>query len=379
MKNKKRSGVVNKAFIALMTLIIVVFAVSAIPTYDYFKTSGKTDNSFTRAYREKNYNHTIRPLSIVSGDTELYAKYTAHSFDYLKGKGYVFVTVDVALSKDNVLLVNDGAPIKGQTNSSNLTDETVGDFTYLELLNGYNFCLGHQNPDGSYPYQDPIEGSVYETVKTSACRVLTYEEVVKTTYNSFTNFFTTITETEEDKIKTVLDKLVEMSSSKVVIYNPSNEVVEAINSDEKYAKLQRTYSEEESYKLLRRVALGTAKFHKVSHPIVIITDEMDLGFLVGNKEITTAKFIEKLHKLGVACIYDMSNVDTLESATNATNKELMDRLLRVQVDGIITNRPGLISDVSNVINKELLEEYNKTTTTTTKTTTTTTTTTTKAE
>ena len=47
MRNQRRTGVVNKAFIALMTLIIVVFAVSAIPTYDYYKTSGKTDNSFT--------------------------------------------------------------------------------------------------------------------------------------------------------------------------------------------------------------------------------------------------------------------------------------------------------------------------------------------
>lgn len=332
-------NIIKKVLLLLLFLVVVGVFLEIIPTAPQYKG---TNPWIVGAGN--------RPLIIPHGGAKaLYPENTIYAYQEIAKAGYDVLEVDLSLTKDNKLISMHDQSIKRFTN----VDLIVRDHMYADLLN-YNYAMNFKAEDGSYPYKDlQTTDELYDLMRPALLSDLFSEY---SNHKFILEIKDTVENSGEETFKQAVEELIEVIKThhmedKVLVSSFDDQVIDYFKDQSKGSIMTSTAQDE----VLDFVMLNLLRLNFFYSPtdgalVLPITQKMSDGqvdmikklppFLrnqaaiydedSGNyySNIVNDRMVRDAHRHNMAVIYWTVN-----------DEEDMKRLIKLGVDGIITDRP----------------------------------------
>ncbi|NLK12730.1 MAG: hypothetical protein GX312_03965 [Candidatus Phytoplasma sp.] len=300
------------------------------------------------------------PLIIPHGGAKiLYPENTKYAFD--QTSNYDVFEIDLSLTKDDILISHHDTDLKISTG----VDDKIIDFTYNEIIekievSDYYLARNFKDINGVQTYKDTSDVALLEQFIP-----VTLEYMFQTYPNHLyiLELKDTIANSGEETYKRASKQLYELileyeMADNVLVASFDDAVIKDFRSKEKHIPTGMAWNE--SLKFIVQSAFGVDFFYKPVAEVMVLpnTDEKlkkggtEEGLIkmlpnfIGNKiakkyedgyyhiNLTHRTMVKDIHRQGMAVLYWTVN-----------DKEEMLHLIKLGVDGIITDRPDLLEEV----------------------------------
>lgn len=258
------------------------------------------------------------PMIIVHGGAkELYPENTALAFREISKLEIDAIEVDLALTKDNILITHHDLSIDRMTSGSGL----VRELTYSRIRQ-FDYAEDFPGIEKDYPYRG---------------HPLAYPETLENLFIKYPDYFYVIEIKDKEKAgHMAADLLISLISKyamedKVLIASFDDEIINYFSHISKGELLLSTARKEATrYVLFEKLRMGL--FYKPRTHVL----ETPLMEKIGNLQIdlSTVHFIKEAHRHNMAVHYWTVN-----------DRDEMERLISRGVDGIITDRPDIMIEL----------------------------------
>ena len=341
--------IVQKIIVLLLFIFVVLIFLEVIPTAPKYKGG---NNPWIVGEGE-------RPLIIPHGGAKaLYPENTIYAYNEIARLGYDVFEIDLALTKDNVLIT-----IHDLTNSRYTKpgiDMVVREHFYQELMQ-YNYAYNFER-DGEYPYReldDEADGPSWEELRPAKLEDL-FKQYPNHRY--ILELKDTKEKSGEETFKAAVEELIRLIEQynmhqRVIVSSFDDEVIKYFNEQTRGTIMTSAGADE----VLRFTALNILRLNFFYNPkdgalIIPIRDRLS-----SSHEAFIKRFPEFLRRQAV--VYDEKSGNYYTNIVNTrmvrdahrhnmaiiywtvNDEEDMRNLIELGVDGIITDRPDILKEV----------------------------------
>lgn len=327
MKKLKVLGIILLSVLIFMLTINIIPPKKSVENNPFISTTGKPMVIAHRGGADNNPENTIKA-------------YKASVYEY---KVDVLET-DLYLTKDKKLVCIHNSTINDTTDVLEVTKEDkkhyVIDYT-LEELKGFNFGYKFKDSNNNYLYKDMVgmnDSNKKDFLKENVLQIITIEELFEEFYEKYKNLLFVIEIKNSDELGyEASDTLYDVLTMKYPDYKKN--VVVGTFHDEIEVYLNKNYSD----LYLGASMTNAAQFIATELLKVNIFDkcefaclQLPLNFEIGpmNLNLDKKMFIKRAHRRNLAVQYWTIN-----------DEEEMKCLIKLDVDGIMTDNPKLLSEI----------------------------------
>ncbi len=338
--------IIKSSFIFVVIIFGVLLFLELIPTAPKFNH----DNPWIIEDGE-------RPLVIPHrGAKDLYPENTIYSYDKLDEDGYDVFEIDLSITKDGILVTHhDVFFINDQGEEKKIREIDYNDL----ILEKTNFAKDFVNLDNEKEFENVVDTELLAKLKPAKLEDLfkkykdkLYILELKDTVESSGDV---IFEKAVDKLITLVEEY-EMEEN-IIVSSFDDKITELIRK-ESNNKIYTSTATKETFNFVIYNTLRIDFFYKPKDIALILPVRDDLsdsqrkliekapGFLrnqITTYDSSTDTYYTKLVKQGIIDDAHRHNMAILYWTVN--DKDLMIKLIKMGVDGIITDRPDILKEV----------------------------------
>lgn len=313
--------ILNKIF-KILLIVLIVLIVFPRPKY-------KNKNIWLK---ENNDNKTL--VMAHAGGKGVYPGNTLKAFEYSYNIGVDVLEMDVHMTSDNVLVLRHGENETGNIKSMSNCDTVIWKETYIYLYENCNFGYNYQEEDGTYLYRDLthdewVDQKVY----------LTKLEELFISFGDSILYNIEIKADADAPRNETADELYNM----ILKYDLFENILVATSFDDiskyivkEYPKINLSTSHDEAEKAIMMSYSFTSAFYKPSSYSALQIPTSFSVPVIKELNLSSKLLLWNLHRHNMAVHYWTINDETE-----------MRRLIKLGVDGIITDYPELLISIIN--------------------------------
>jgi len=299
-----------------------------------------------------------RPLIIPHGGaTLLYPANTIYSFEQLDNDGYDVFEIDLCLTKDNVLISHHDVTFI----SDNDIEMTIKELNYSDIIiEKENFAINFENLDGNKPFVEP-DSETLAKLRPAKLEDL-FNDYKDKDKKYILELKDTVENSGEDTFKKAVSALLtliknEKMEDQVIISSFDDKVTHLIQEESNHTVMTSTATKD-SFNFVILSTLRVDFFYRPKDGALLLPYKDDLsdsqrdlvekvpGFL--QKQLTTYDKENDVYYTNLvkqSIINDAHRHNMAVQYWTVNDKEKMKELIKMGVDGIITDRPDLLKEV----------------------------------